>query len=95
MYEWLTVITWSPGPTPTASSARWSAVVQLDTAHACGAPTNAANSPSKAATSGPWVTQPLRMTRRAAATSCSSITGLMIGIMPRRPGASATTRRDA
>ena len=35
MYEWLTVITSSPGPTPTPSSARCSAVVQFDTAQAC------------------------------------------------------------
>ena len=54
MNEWLTVMTSSPGPTPTASSARCSAVVQFDTAQACGAPTNAANSRSNAATSGPW-----------------------------------------
>ena len=40
MYEWLTVMTSSPGCTPAASSARCSAVVQLDTAQACGAPTN-------------------------------------------------------
>ncbi len=40
MKEWLTVMTSSPGPTPTASSARCSAVVQFDTAQACGAPTN-------------------------------------------------------
>ena len=58
MNEWLTVTTSSPGPTPTASSARCSAVVQLETAQACGAPTAAANSRSKAATSGPCVTQP-------------------------------------
>src|SRR5678816_4847117 len=58
MNEWLTVTTSSPGPTPTASSARCSAVVQLDTAQACGAPTAAANSRSNAATSGPCVTHP-------------------------------------
>ena len=39
MNEWLTVMTSSPGPTPSASSARCSAVVQFDTAQACGAPT--------------------------------------------------------
>ena len=58
MNEWLAVITSSPGPTPTASSARCSAVVQLLTAQAWSAPTKAANSCSKAATSGPCVTQP-------------------------------------
>ena len=64
MKEWLTVMTSSPGLTPTASSARCSAVVQFETAQACGAPTNAANSRSNAATSGPCVIQPERMTRR-------------------------------
>ena len=39
MKVWLTVTTSSPGPTPTASSARCSAVVQFDTAQAWGAPT--------------------------------------------------------
>src|SRR3954466_11383332 len=63
MNEWLTVITSSPAPTPTASSAKCSAVVQFDTAQACGAATCSANSRSNAATSGPWVTQPERMTR--------------------------------
>src|SRR5207302_1710452 len=67
--------------TPTASNARCSAVVQLATAQACGAPTRAANSRSNAATSGPCVTQPLRITRRAASASASSITGFMIGMM--------------
>src|SRR5688572_24679306 len=38
MNEWLTVTTSSPGRTPAASSAKCSAVVQLETAHACGAP---------------------------------------------------------
>ena len=75
------MMTSSPGRTPAASSARCSAVVQFDTAHACGAPTNAANSRSNAATSGPCVTQPLRITRRAASASGSPISGLAIGIM--------------
>jgi hypothetical protein len=56
MNEWLTVTTSSPGPTPAARSAKCSAVVQFDTAQASVAPTYSANSFSKAATSGPWVT---------------------------------------
>ena len=79
MNEWLTVMTSSPAPTPTASSARCSAVVQLETAHACGAPTYSANSRSNAATSGPCVTQPDRITRRTASTSRSSRIGFAIG----------------
>ena len=63
-----------------ASSARCSAVVQFDTAQACGAPTKPANSRSNAATSGPCVTQPDRITRRTASTSRSSRIGLAIGI---------------
>src|SRR5579859_3040515 len=90
MKEWLTVITSSPGRTPTASSARWSAVVQLATAQACGAPTMAANSRSKAATSGPCVTHPLRIERRAASASRSSIQGRATGIM--RSALEADTR---
>src|ERR1044072_2728355 len=80
MNEWLTVITSSPGPTPHAARARCNAVVQLDTAHAWAAPTAAANSLSNAATSGPCVTQPDRIARRAAAASRSSSHGRAIGI---------------
>src|SRR6185503_2478260 len=80
MNEWLTVMTSSPGPTPTARSARCSAVVQLETAQACGAPTAAANSRSKAATSGPCVTHPDKIARRAASASCSSSQGRATGI---------------
>src|SRR5262245_16227499 len=74
-------MTSSPAPTPRATRATWSAVVQLDTAHACGAPTSAANSRSNAATSGPCVTHPERMARAAAATSASSSAGRAIGII--------------
>src|SRR5579864_4335442 len=80
MYEWLTVMTSSPVRTPTANSARCRAVVPLETAQACGAPTKVANPLSKAATSGPCVTQPERMARSAADTSsrpsCGRATGM-------------------
>jgi hypothetical protein len=46
------------GDDPAARSARCSAVVQLLTAQACGAPTKAANSCSKAATSVPASASP-------------------------------------
>src|SRR6478735_1664469 len=81
MNEWLTVMTSSPALTPTAFRARCSAVVQLETAQACAAPTKAANSLSKAATSGPCVTHPDRITRRAASASSSPRTGLATGIV--------------
>ena len=66
MKVWLTVTTSSPAPTPRASSARCSAVVQFETAQAWSAPTSAANSASKAATCGPWVSQPERIVALAA-----------------------------
>src|SRR5947209_7999737 len=81
MNEWLTVTTSSSAPTPSACKARCSAVVQLDTAQACGAPTDRANSSSKAATSGPCVTQPDRIARRAAAASSSPNVGLAMTSM--------------
>src|SRR4051812_23763912 len=84
MNEWLTVITSSPAPTPTARSARCSAVVQFDTAHANGAPTNVANSRSKAATSGPWVSQPVDSGRRTASISADPSEGRATGIMGKR-----------
>src|SRR5690242_16798910 len=80
MNEWLTVMTSSPAPTPRTCSARCRAVVQLETAHACGAPTYAANSFSNAATCGPCVTHPDRMASRAAAASSSPSTGLAMAI---------------
>ena len=81
MNEWLTVTTSSPGRTPTASSARCSAAVPLDTAHACGAPTNPANSRSNAATSGPCITQPDSSTRATAAASSGPSSGRAMGIV--------------
>src|ERR1700761_190910 len=71
----LTVTTSSPGPTPTARSAKCSAAVPLATAQACGAPTAAATSRSNAATSTPWLTQPERSTRLTAASSAAPRTG--------------------
>src|SRR6185503_16766289 len=84
-YVWVTVTTSSSAPTPTPRRARWSAVVQLDTAQACGVPTAAANSSSKAATSGPCVTQPDRIARRAASASASPSSGRAIGISGSAP----------
>src|SRR5437762_8003319 len=81
MNEWLTVMTSSPGPTPSAASATCRAVVQLDTAQACEVRTASANSRSNAATSGPCVTHPERMERRAASASASPRNGLAIGII--------------
>src|SRR5512138_3578069 len=81
MNEWLTVITSSPAPMPNATRATCNAVVQLETAQACDAPTASANSCSNAATSGPCVIQPERMTRLAAAASCSSIHGRATGMI--------------
>ena len=80
MNEWLAVITSSPGPTPMASNARWSAVVQFETAQAWAAPISSANSRSKAATCGPCETQPDNTAWWAASASAFSRTGIAIGI---------------
>src|SRR5262245_33278843 len=80
MNEWLTVMTSSPGPTPRAKSARCRAMVQFETAQACGAPTKRANSRSKADTSGPCVTQLERKTAATAPASSSPIEGFISGI---------------
>src|SRR5262249_34631639 len=93
MKEWLTVITSSPSPTPAASSARCSAVVQVDTAHAGLAPAGLANSVSNAATSGPWADQPDGMTRAAAADSASPTSGFAIGTCVRTFAIGAFLRR--
>src|SRR5215510_4609823 len=81
MNEWLTVITSSSASTPTARSARCSAVVQFETAQANGAPTNAANSRSKAATSGPCVSHPDDRGRRMASNSACPSDGRATGII--------------
>src|SRR5690348_14237012 len=74
-------MTSSPGPAPAASRARCSAVVQLETAHAYGAPTREANSDSNAATSGPCVTQPARIGLPAASASARPMNGLVMGMI--------------
>src|SRR4029079_3246369 len=80
MNECETVMTSSPGPTPAARSARCSAVVQFDTAQANGAPTNAANSRSNAAPSGPCVSHPVVSGPRTASISACPSVGRAIGI---------------
>src|SRR4051812_20744110 len=94
MKEWVGAITSSPSPTPLASRARCSAVVQLETAHAYATSTCAANSRSKAATSGPCVTQPDSTTLRAASASAFSRTGLAIGITRPLPAARPAVQYD-
>src|SRR4051795_5872710 len=85
MNEWLAVMTSSPGEISKAVSARCKAVVQLDTAHAKGALTSAANSRSNAATCGPCETQPDSTAFRAASASSLARTGIAIGITRRPP----------
>ena len=70
---WAVVMTSSPGPTPTASSARCNAAVPEPTPTAPFAPTLAANACSKPATSLPRMKLVLSTTRCMAA----SISGLM------------------
>ena len=69
------VITSSPGPTPTARSARWSAAVPDATASACFAPTYSAKRRSSSAAFGPVVSQPERSVSATAAISSSPIAG--------------------
>ena len=65
MNEWLTVITSSPGPTPTPCSARCRAVVQFDTAQACaGARRRRRTLARRPATSGPASPSPTGSPRR-------------------------------
>src|SRR3954463_1223653 len=65
-------ITSSPGPTPAARYARWSAAVQLETATAWRPPTYSANTSSNAAVRGPMVSQPERRVSATAWRSSSS-----------------------
>ena len=62
----------SPGPQPTASTASCSAAVPLDSAIACRAPQNAANSCSNASTRGPMLHHPDATVSSTAARSSSS-----------------------
>lgn len=74
-------MTTSPGRTPTARSARWRAVVQLETAQAYGDPTYKAKSSSNCLTFGPCVSHPEEITSIAAAVSSAPRHGLAIGII--------------
>ena len=69
------VITSSPGPTPSATSARWSAAVPDVTASACFASTYSANRRSSSAVRGPVVSQPERSVSATASISSSPIAG--------------------
>src|SRR5947207_10667298 len=69
------VITSSPGPTPTASSARWSAAVPDATARTCSAWTYSAKRRSSSAARGPVVSQPERRVSATASISSSPIAG--------------------
>src|SRR5476649_189207 len=64
-----TVITSSPGPTPAASNARWSAAVPELTATPWSAPHTAANSCSNASTSSPSTNWLVSSTRAIAAST--------------------------
>src|SRR3954470_11887979 len=69
------VITSSPGPTPSASSARCIAAVPEVTAIACFAPRYSANRSSSSAAFGPVVSQPERIVSATAAISSSPTAG--------------------
>src|SRR4051794_18322375 len=69
------VITSSPGPTPSATSERWSAAVPDATASTCFAPRYSSNRSSSRAARGPVVSQPERIASAAASTSSSPIAG--------------------
>ena len=75
------VITSSPGPTPSATSARCIAAVPDATASACFAPTYSAKRRSSSAARGPVVSQPERIASATAATSSSPTAG---GWKPRK-----------
>ena len=82
-------ITSSPAPMPAASRPRCSPLVpELTATQGRSRPNSAANSRSKAATSGPWASMPLRNTRSTAARSSSPMIGwpdAMKVVMPGRP----------
>ncbi len=95
MKEYDGQITSSPGPTPVASSARWSAVVHDVVATAWAAPTRAATTRSNSATFGPCVTQPLESTSATARASASPnsrrVSGMLTGWISSLPTAHAAT----
>ncbi len=70
-------ITSLPVGTSATTSARCSAVVQLDTATPCGACMCPAKADSNSATLGPWATHPDRTTSATAAASSSPSHGFM------------------
>src|SRR5262249_33570219 len=96
------VTTSSPGPTPAASSERWSAAVQELTAIAYGAPTYSANTVSKARTLGPVESHPDRSVAITSVISDSPIAGganltsLLVVLMRSvpRPDVAARTGRS-
>src|SRR3954466_13397862 len=69
------VITSSPGPIPSATSARCMAAVPDATASACSAPAYSAKRRSSSAARGPVVSQPERMASVTAAPSSSPTAG--------------------
>src|SRR4051794_37019120 len=69
------VITSSPGPIPSPTSARCIAAVPDETASACFAPTYAAKRRSSSSARGPVVSQPERIASVTAATSSSPTAG--------------------
>src|SRR4030088_3615665 len=71
----------SPAPTPAATKARCSAVVQEETAMACFAPTYSAKRFSNSATRGPWLNHPLRNTSRTAVSSSLPTKGRATGMV--------------
>src|SRR4051794_8876869 len=74
-------ITSSPGPTPAARRPRCSPEVpELTATHVRPEVTRPANSPSKAATSGPWAIMPDCMTASTAARSSAPTIGLAGGM---------------
>src|SRR3954469_14764095 len=69
------VITSSPGPTPSATSERWSAAVHEETASTCFASRYSRIRASSSAVRGPVVSQPERRVWATASISASVIAG--------------------
>src|SRR3954453_8056594 len=69
------VITSSPGPTPRATSERWSAAVPEETASTCFASRYSRMRASSSAVRGPVVSQPERSVAATASISASVIAG--------------------